>query len=67
MKKIIWKIKLDGFGDQKSNKKLPFLYKAAWVNKKQLKLMEIRTKTTPCIKKYRGNAKAKSCTISIPA
>ena len=34
MKKIIWKIKLDGFGDQKSNKKLPFLYKAAWVNKK---------------------------------
>ena len=29
--------------------------------------MEIRTKTTPCIKKYRGKAKAKSCTISIPA
>ncbi len=34
MKKIIWKIKLDGFGDQKSNKKLPFLYKAVWVSKK---------------------------------
>ena len=34
LKKIIWKIKLDGFGDQKSNKKLPFLYKAAWVSKK---------------------------------
>ena len=34
LKKIIWKIKLDGFGDQKSNKKLPYLYKAAWVNKK---------------------------------
>ena len=33
LKKIIWKIKLDGFGDQKSNKKLPFLYKAAWVTK----------------------------------
>jgi len=31
LKKIIWKIKLDGFGDQKRDKKLPFLYKAAWV------------------------------------
>jgi hypothetical protein len=28
--KVVWKLKLDGFGDQKRNKDLPFLYKAAW-------------------------------------
>ena len=28
--KIVWKLKLNGFGDQKINKDLPYLYKAAW-------------------------------------
>ena len=28
--KIVWKLKLNGFGDQKINKDLTFLYKAAW-------------------------------------
>jgi hypothetical protein len=28
--KIVWKLKLNGFGDQKINKELPFLFKAAW-------------------------------------
>ena len=28
--KIVWKLKLNGFGDQKRNKDLPYLYKAAW-------------------------------------
>ena len=31
--KIVWKLKLNGFGDQKRNKNLPFLYKAAWIQK----------------------------------
>ena len=29
--KIVWKLALSGFGDQKKAKYLPFLYKAAWV------------------------------------
>ena len=31
--KIVWKLKLNGFGDQKFNKNLPYLYKAAWTQK----------------------------------
>ena len=33
-KKLVWKMKLNGFGDQKKNKDRPFLYKAAWIGKK---------------------------------
>ena len=29
--KIVWKLALSGFGDQKKAKHLPYLYKAAWV------------------------------------
>ena len=30
-RKVIWKLRLDGFGDQREEKHLPFLYKATWV------------------------------------
>ncbi|MAI10827.1 MAG: hypothetical protein CBD27_12405 [Rhodospirillaceae bacterium TMED167] len=30
-KKLVWKMKLNGFGHQKENKNMPFLYKAAWI------------------------------------
>ena len=33
-KKIVWKLKLLGFGDQREDKHLPFLYKAAWIGTK---------------------------------
>ena len=33
-KKIVWKLKLSGFGDQREEKQLPFLYKAAWIETK---------------------------------
>ena len=32
-KTIIWIIILHGFGDQREDKSLPFLYKAAWIDK----------------------------------
>lgn len=35
--KIVWKLKLEGFGDQREEKYLPFLYKAAWVGEKEYK------------------------------
>ena len=35
VKKIIWKMKLNGFGDQRKNKDMPFLYKAAWIGAKK--------------------------------
>jgi len=31
LKKVIWKVSLDGFGDQRKEKHLPFLFKATWV------------------------------------
>ena len=33
-KKIVWKLELSGFGDQREEKQLPFLYKAAWIKQK---------------------------------
>ena len=33
-KKIVWKLELFGFGDQREDKHLPFLYKAAWIRTK---------------------------------
>ena len=35
LKELIWKIKLSGFGHQKANKDMPFLYKAAWIGAKK--------------------------------
>ena len=33
-KKIVWKLKLSGFGDQREEKHLPFVFKAAWIRTK---------------------------------
>ena len=35
LKELIWKMKLNGFGHQKENKDMPFLYKAAWIGAKK--------------------------------
>ena len=33
-KKIVWKLELLGFGDQREAKHLPFVYKASWIKTK---------------------------------
>ena len=33
-KKIVWKFELSGFGDQREEKHLPFVFKAAWIRTK---------------------------------